>query len=57
MKSGGHGHSQSGTRGNSKVGLKKSFKMASGPGTSGGKSAKSATEYDCGCAAKKGQPN
>lgn len=58
MKSGGHGHSQTGTRGHDKIGLKKSFKMASGPGTKGGKSAKSATEYDCGCAGNKtGQPN
>ena len=58
MKSGGTGHAMSGSRGNEKIGLKKSFKMAGGPGTKGGKSAKSSTEYDCGCSGtKSGQPN
>lgn len=56
-KGGGRGHSMSGSRGNSKIGINVKYPMADGPGTSGGKSPKSSTEYDCGCTTKRGQPN
>lgn len=52
MKGGGHGHSMSGTRGNSKIGFGKSANGAPDATsvkekTSGGKSPKSATAYKC----------
>lgn len=57
MQGGGHGHSQSGTRGNKKIGFSgtKGAKASDNQeSTKGGKAAKSATEYKCHNSGKSG---